>query len=132
MRKRRIPIRLASSSWCPAALLLSGALGEHGRHGEDAAPGPGERANRHAVASSPKWSDAVERGRKIVRAGSTSRTCRDYRSRSGSVARSCGPKAWLADLEEQGKVARDTRFRIGMRPWCSRCRQSACCWRKAG
>ena len=65
-------------------------------------------------APSPQWADAVERGRQIVRRASPSRTCRDCRWRSASVARSCGPKASAGRISRSGCPSRQsTRFRIG-------------------
>jgi serine beta-lactamase-like protein LACTB, mitochondrial len=62
----------------------------------------------------PKWADAVEQGRQIVRAGLTEQNLPGI-----SVAVGVGGDiAWAegfgwADLENQVKVAPDTRFRIG-------------------
>jgi CubicO group peptidase (beta-lactamase class C family) len=65
-------------------------------------------------APSPKWSDAVERGRQIVRAGLTEKNLPGL-----SVAVGVGGDiVWAegfgwADLERKVKVAPGTRFRIG-------------------
>src|SRR5688572_12145421 len=62
----------------------------------------------------PKWADAVEQGRQIVRAGLTEQNLPGI-----SVAIGVGDDiVWAegfgwADLEKQVKVAPDTRFRIG-------------------
>jgi serine beta-lactamase-like protein LACTB len=62
----------------------------------------------------PKWADAVEQGRQIVRAGLTGQSLPGLSVAVGAV----GEIVWAegfgwADLEDRAKITPDTRFRIG-------------------
>ena len=92
----------------------SGALGVHERHATPLHPNPQDVPSVTHSAPLPKWADAVEQGRQIVRAGLTEQNLPGL-----SVAVGVGGDiVWAegfgwADLEKRVPVAPDTRFRIG-------------------
>ncbi len=116
MRKRRIPIWLALIVLAPGLLLLFvlGLWAYTAATARTLHPDPRDVPSVTQSPSLPKWVDAVERGRQIVRAGLTEQNLPGL-----SVAVGIGGEiVWAegfgwADLEEQVKVAPDTRFRIG-------------------
>ena len=116
MRKRRIPIWLALIVLAPGLLLLFvlGLWAYTAATARTLHPNPQDVPSVTQSPSLPKWVDAVERGRQIVRAGLTEQNLPGLSVAVGID----GEIVWAegfgwADLEEQVKVAPDTRFRIG-------------------
>ena len=116
VRTRRIPIWLALIVLAPGLLLLFvlGLWAYTAATARTLHPDPRDVPSVTQSPSLPKWADAVERGRQIVRAGLTEQNLPGL-----SVAVGIGGEiVWAegfgwADLEEQVKAAPDTRFRIG-------------------
>ena len=116
MAKNRIPIWLAlivAAIGLPLA-ALAGLWTYKSVSTPNLHPDPQQVRSVTQSAPARKWTDAVERGRRIMRAGLTSRTCRGSRWRSASTVTSCWAEGFgWANLENQVPVAPDTGFRVG-------------------
>jgi serine beta-lactamase-like protein LACTB, mitochondrial len=116
MPRSRIKILLALFVLA-VGLLLTAILGLFAYVSSTATPlhpNPQDVPSVTQTAPSPRWADAMERGRRLARAGLTGQNLPGL-----SVAVGVGGEiVWAegfgwADLEDQVKVEPDTRFRIG-------------------
>ena len=107
--------RISSGSPCrpPAGLLVVGLFVYVNAYDQPVHPDP-QKVPSVTHRRPPKWAGAVEQARRSSVRVSPSRTCRDFRWRSVSVATSCGRKgSGLRISRTSVPVTPDHRFRIG-------------------